>query len=361
MHEIVEVAGAWSVVALFWGVALFILAGLPRAFGRWLSACEVATPWWMTFALLGVAAIAVKMATFHLDWLLAAATAAAPVRLSLTTALQWVFGFAWFGFTGPIEAQAHLQGSLVSGAILLVATVLLYRQRYSIFAMDIVTRRDKEAVPRRVVIMGLSLDPRHETDTAAARQAVESFKAKTSMLDLDAAAGADLGRFPWQQNLRVLRHHLGRELPGPGRLVAAWRWLVRRPAPESCRIVVVLPSPQSAPYAADFAEVAQACAASSGASGVEFGTWERPVDYNDLDALRREILAVVRKVQLDPRIVARLDEISIDTTPGMKLVSIAGAAVTFASPLEFTYVETAPPNSVVAFDVRAAFRIPFER
>jgi hypothetical protein len=43
----------------------------------------------------------------------------------------------------------------------------------------------------------------------------------------------------------------------------------------------------------------------------------------------------------------------------MKLVSIAGAAVTFASPLEFTYVETTEPNSVVAFDVRAGFRIPY--
>jgi hypothetical protein len=29
--------------------------------------------------------------------------------------------------------------------------------------------------------------------------------------------------------------------------------------------------------------------------------------------------------------------------------------------LEFTYVETAESNGVVAFDVRAAFRLPIER
>ncbi len=193
MNELVELAGAWSAVALFWGVALLILFRLPPAFGRWLSACEIATPWWVTLVLLGVGAIAVKMAAFHLDALLAMTTQGRPARLSLTTALQWVFGFVWHGFTGPIEAQAHLQGLLVSGAILVVATALLYRQRYSIFAMDIVTRRDEEAVPRRVVIMGLSLDSRQEVDAAAARDAVAAFKTKASILDLEAAAGADLG------------------------------------------------------------------------------------------------------------------------------------------------------------------------
>jgi hypothetical protein len=264
MDELVEFARAWSAVALFWGVALLILFRLPSAFGRWLSACEIAAPWWVTLILLAVAAIAVKVATFHFDALLAMTTRAPPARLTLATALQWVFGFAWHGFIGPIEAQAHLQAVLVTGAVLLVSTVLLYRQRYSIFAMDIVARRDEEALPRRAIVMGLSLDPRHEKDPVAAKEAVKAFAVNASALDLEAAAGADLGRFPWQQNLRVLKHHLGRELPRPGLLVAVWRWLVRRPAAELCRVVAILPSPQSAPYAQAFVDVAQACAANSG-------------------------------------------------------------------------------------------------
>jgi hypothetical protein len=361
MNELIEHAWAWSAVAAFWSVALLILFRQPPAFGRWLSACEIATPWWVTLVLLGVSALAMKVLAFHIDKLLAATTEAPPEQVTLSTILGWLFGFAWQGFTGSVEMRAHLQAVLVFAAILLVSTVLVYRQRYSIFAMDIVARRDAEAVPRRVVVMGLSLDPRLEQDAAAAKEAVDAFKIKASALDLEAAARANLDRFPWQQNLRVLKHHLLRPLPSAGWLRRTWRRLGRSPKSRPGRFVVVVPSRESAPHAEAFKAVAAACAANSGCPDVQLKIWERAADYNDLDALRRELLAVVRELQRDPGVAAGLDEISIDTTPGMKLVSIAGAAVTFASPLEFTYVETAQPNRVVAFDVRAAFRIPFQR
>ena len=260
-----------------------------------------------------------------------------------------------------MQTRAHLLAFLVWLGVLLICTVLLYRQRYSFFEMDIKARRDEDAVPRRVVVMGLSLDPRLEKDAAAAKEAVGAFRLKASALDLEAAAQANLERFPWQQNLRVLRHHLLRPLPSAGWLGRAWRWLARNPEAKAGRFVVIVPSRESKPHAEAFKAVAEACIANSGCPDVQLKIWERAVDYNDLDALRHELMAVVRKLQRDPGIAARLDEISIDTTPGLKLVSIAGAAVTFASPLEFTYVEPQTPNSVVAFDVRAAFRIPFER
>jgi len=205
--------------------------------------------------------------------------------------------------------------------------------------------------------MGLSM----ELAKDVAEAALAGFRASVSGLDLNDAATADLGRFPWQQNLRVLRHHLLRPLPNRSWWAATRRVLTRTPRMEPTRIVVVLPSPQSAPYATAFTEIASDCVARSCSLNVLFKIWPQAVDYNDLTALRREFLAIVRAMQENRESASALDEISIDTRPGMKLVSIAGAAVTFASPLEFTYVETAPPNRVVAFDVRAAFRIPIER
>jgi hypothetical protein len=357
MIDILVSSNMWLVAALVWCALLLIVLRRPPAFGRWLSACEIATPWWVTLIFFASAALSGMAFSFYFHKLLEATMGEGPAQPSFSALLQWLLAFVSQGITGPLKTRALLQGALFWAGLFLTCTVLLYRQRYSILAMDITARRDEEAVPRRAVVMGLSTRFADE----AASDAVRVFSNQAAALDLDAAAQADLGGFPWQQNLRVLRHHLLRPLPTQGWLKGAWRWLARRPQVEPCRVVVIMPSRESAPFAEAFIEVATACAENSGCSGVQFQTWPHAVDYNDLGGLRRELLAVVRKLLQDPRTAARPNEISIDTTPGMKLVSIAGAAVTFASPLEFTYVETQAPNSVIAFDVRAGFRMPIER
>jgi hypothetical protein len=361
MNDAIVNDNIWMAAAVVWGGFALIALGRPRALWRRLSAHEVSAPWLVTLGLLGGAALASMMVSFHLNKLLEATTQHGLAQPTITDFLNWFLAFAWHGLTGPVTTRAYLQAVLVSSGVLAIFAALLYRQRYSLFEMDIVDRRGEGAPPRRIVVMGLSLNPGLAEDEKAAEAAIEAFTAIASTLDLEAAASADLKGFPWQQNLRVLRHHLLRELPRPTWVKRVWAWATRRPRGELCRVVVVVPSRETARYANAFVAVAKACVDNSRCADVQFKIWERPVDYNNLGALRRELKSVVRTVQENEAIAARLDEISIDTTPGMKLVSIAGAAVTFASPLEFTYVENTSPHSVVAFDVRAAFRIPFER
>jgi hypothetical protein len=154
--------------------------------------------------------------------------------------------------------------------LLTLCMVLVYRQRYSIFAMDIVERRGKDAAPRRVVIMGLSLDPRPGRDPEAVKREVAAFAAAASALDLEAVSAPDAKlRFSWQQNLRVLKHHLLQDLPEPGLVRRAWRWMARRPQQEPRRVVMVVPSRESMAHAQDFVAAAKACAANSGRPDVQ--------------------------------------------------------------------------------------------
>ena len=102
--------------------------------------------------------------------------------------------------------------------------------------------------------------------------------------------------------------------------------------------------------------MAEACLAQSGIHDVAIEIWTLPASYNDLVGLRDALHGVVRSVRQRPDVEARMDEISIDTTAGMKIFSIASASATFASPIEFTYVETTAPYRIAAFDVRAEFR-----
>jgi hypothetical protein len=82
---------------------------------------------------------------------------------------------------------------------------------------------------------------------------------------------------------------------------------------------------------------------------------ERVADYNDLEGLKGAFYEIIAHVKTDQEIMAREAEISIDTTAGTKLQSIAAAAATFASPIEFSYIEQFT-NKFVAFDVTAGFR-----
>ena len=73
MMGMVVNADMWLVAVLVWCAGLLILLRQPPAFGRWLSASEVATPWWVTLILLGGAAFSGKVLAFHIDKLLQAA------------------------------------------------------------------------------------------------------------------------------------------------------------------------------------------------------------------------------------------------------------------------------------------------
>jgi hypothetical protein len=301
----------------------------------------------LLFVLSIIVFLAGRLSLRHLDALIATGPAI-PASFRWTDMLDFAVGFLWRGFAGSSEAVAHMQGLLFAGSLGFAAALLLYRLRYSAFTMQVDQVHD--ATPRRVVIMGLS------ELSAPADDAIKT----ASQMDLGTASAADLGRLPWQQNLRVLHHHFSPPRPEPGWVARRLIGLKLRREPGRCH-VIVLPSPESRRQAQQFVEMAKACLArtaeiSTRPADVEIEIWSDAANYNSLRSLRESLLSIIRSMRARPDVQARLDEISIDTTPGMKLFSIAGAAVTFASPLEFTYVETIAPNRVVAFDVRAEFR-----
>lgn len=169
---------------------------------------------------------------------------------------------------------------------------------------------------------------------------------------------ADKSWRPWQQNLRILRHHLTRPLPRP-----RWSRLLGHEGDQQIeRIVYVLPSQTSgsdigsAACLGNFvAFAAKTIENTPGLPPVRFVELP-PTDYTKLAKLEQSLRDAVATALNDKVVPAKYDEISIDTTAGFKLFSIAGAAVTFASPAEFTYVTTSAPYEVQVFAVRAMVR-----
>src|SRR4029453_11388283 len=120
--------------------------------------------------------------------------------------------------------------------------------------------------------------------------------------------------------------------------------------------VIIVPSHQTKELVPQFIALARSSLEAGSARSVEYHPWETSVDYDDLAALQDQFRSIVHWARAAQTIEARLDEISIDTTSGFKVFSIAGAAATFASPIEFTYVQTRAPFKVLAFDVQAIYR-----
>ncbi len=242
----------------------------------------------------------------------------------------------------------------LTGFLLLVCFILLYRLRYSIFEMNIVRKRKRFAVPRRVIIMGLSV-PRYQADNPAPPKQI--FLDRMNDLTLEQVIKDPVlsgksdevpkgtGYYNWQQNYRVLAHHLLNTDKAD--------WINK----QTFDIIIVPSKDGSEKYADLFKSQAEDCLERSGIGNVRFQIWETPLDYSDLEDLKEGLREVIVYVRNAPEIKAQYTDISIDTTAGQKLLSIAAASSTYASPAEFTYVET-NQQDLLAFDVTASFRTP---
>ena len=69
--------------------------------------------------------------------------------------LDQAFGFIRQTFIGTVEAKVQGQAFLLSTLLAVLASFILYRLRYSLFAMNI--RQHDSRPARRIVIMGLSV------------------------------------------------------------------------------------------------------------------------------------------------------------------------------------------------------------
>jgi hypothetical protein len=318
---------------------LLIVAQRPRRFWRpvMARAGEASPIWWV---LLSLAALGSWAA---IGWFLMRIVEVRRPSGGLGpgwAAIDRAFGFLKTGFTGSPDDQLNMQAAILWGAIAIASGYLAVRLRHTLFSLDIDPQ--PEAPPRRVIIMGLS-DLAPGSDAALARLAA---------MPIGEAVRADVGRVSWQQNLRVLAHHCARDGFRRRRRFMPWR---TEPDPRPHH-VIILPSHQTKDLVPQFEALAKACLQAGSARSVKYHPWRTSVDYDDLAALQDQFRAIIRWARAAPDIAAQLDEISIDTTAGFKVLSIAGAAATFASPTEFTYVQTRPPFDVLAFDVQAVYR-----
>ena len=247
MSEFLEIAAPWSVPIVALILLAIIIAQRPWRMWRWIASWDSAAPLWLLFALSIVGFLAGRLSLRHLDALIATGPTT-PASARWADKLDYFIGFLWRGFTGSNEAVDHMQGLLLFGSVGLAAALLLYRLRYSAFTMQIDQIND--ATPRRVIIMGLSELP------AGADDAIKA----ASQMDLGTASAANLGRLPWQQNLRVLDHHFTPPRPEPGWVVRRLIGLKLRREPGRCH-VIVLPSPESRKHAQQFVEMVKACIA----------------------------------------------------------------------------------------------------
>ena len=276
-------------------------------------------------------------ASHRLEMLIDALDASAPPS-GAADGLRDAFKFLWP--FGDAKTVAQFVALVAIGTGLVVFTYLLYRLRYSLFEYDIVEKTD--APPRAAIIMGLSELGGNEPVNKRRIAEVET-------LTLEDACCKDFGQpyFTWQQNLRVLAHHFLRDAKtASGKGKKRHRTMTRH--------VIILPSPQS--DVGIFVSMAKACLENSGINDVTLLPWPKQVNYGKLAETRDELKKIMAHLRASPDIAARYEDISIDTTPGQKVLSIAAAAVTFASPAEFTYVER--DGRVIVFDVVATFRTP---
>ncbi len=345
----------WSIAVIAVFLIGIVAMRWPAVLWRHMGRLEINAPAWLLLLLTGVVFLSLNTTVHHIEQLILL-TRPAESPKSLLDQVDYTFGFIWKGFGAPPTVETHLISALTLGSIGLIGTILLYRLRYSVFELDIDQRYD--APPRRVIIMALSepyqraaASSPNDPKTQEAHRNYQQALAKLATLSLPEASSANVGRFPWQQNLRLLAHHLCRPLPKPKRFASRRR--------RTSRVVVVLPSLETRHFMQAFLDLVHSTLEKTEIKDeVRVIPWDRGVNYNVLEALHSELEAIISHVRSDPEIAAEYAEISIDTTPGLKLVSIAGAVATFASPMEFTYVETAPPYEVVSFDASAAFRLP---
>lgn len=345
---------AWLAPGLFLAILSAIVVSMwlrwPRALWRRFSTVAVRTPQPLVALASVVAFIALNATIYHLEGVIAGTTQGQP-REGLEWPWVYSFGFLWKGWSAEGGAWPHFVAFLGLGLIFAISATILYQLRYSIFNLDIEEKEKAQKAPfrRRVIIMGLShLGGDQSTVTAAIKE--------FSQLPLNEAVNLTyMPQFPWQQNLRVLYYHL--HAPNPD--AKSWIPLRRsRGAPEA-QHVFILPSEQSAEQATLFRDMAKKCLANS--NSMEKLKFEvcSPVNYSSFNELKEAFQDIMARAVGDKNISAEDYDISIDTTSGKKVPSIAAAAATFANRAEFTYVDSDDQTWWVApFDVIARFRAP---
>lgn len=223
-------------------------------------------------------------------------------------------------------------------AIVVALALIIYHWRHALIHTTI---RRIRIPPKRILIMGLS-DLRGEgPGRAQLRENVRSLRvARTLPLSLLAMSRdvprpalsvdvlvklSQLKRFPWQQNLRALKPHIG-----------------------VLEHLIVITSERSQSHFPAFEKFVKGMAHETGPLRVH--ALPSPTDFEDYDDLAGAFgsaLGIAREV-----CQAKLGDVCIDATAGQKIFSIAAAIVTLNKNLVFTYVNNR--GKVRAFDANVA-------
>jgi hypothetical protein len=335
----------WWLILILLIILAMIWLEQPRRLWRSFAAYSSRTPMPFVAVFSIVAFVALNATVYHLEGTIENTTRQLTDDNSYST-LVHSFGFLWEGWTANAESRTHWIAFLTMGLVFGICAMLLFRLRYSIFELDIEEKDPQQSPPRRVIVMGLSeLEGEYDENIT-----------EFSALNLDDAVNR-VSRFQWQQNLRIIHHHLRTPLKR-SRLFKLFR---RRPNQEFERqYVIILPSEESEKQAEKFLNMVQSCLANSGYhERMSMTVWSRAVDYSSLNDLKNAFRDIIADVVGSSEIAAKDYDISIDTTPGKKVPSIAAAAATFANRAEFTYVDANRSGwRIAAFDVIARFRAP---
>lgn len=162
----------------------------------------------------------------------------------------------------------------------------------------------------------------------------------------EAVANADFSRsnFKWQQALRALYRHIK---PRPDRFRSSQ-------SGEPRFLLLVIPSEESRDEVGEFKAMVGRYLEKSGfdPSCVEIID-QGACDFENLQQVLNALETAIFTLQERQKDL-QLSDITIDTTGGQKIVSIAAAGITFQSGLEFSYVSTNSPWEVRVVDMRIA-------
>lgn len=241
---------------------------------------------------------------------------------------------SWLKLAGPPLAQAGVVFTIV-----VVLALLIYHWRHSLIRTTISRIR---VPPKRVLIMGLSdlagEGGRNLDSNLTSLQTARGFPLSVLALSADEAKDeqrplseddrkklTSIAHFPWQQNLRAIKPHIG-----------------------VLEHVIIVTSARSQPHLRAFTELLEGLTAETGKLSIH--ALPTPADFEDYDDLVgafSEALMLARQVG-----GAYYGDVCIDATAGQKIFSIAAAIVTLNKNLVFTYVNNL--GKVRAYDASVA-------
>lgn len=327
---------AFQIAGRLWEGARYVIRQPGQAYERLEARC---TRWlgfiWVCCALASGGALGNRFEAFLSAF--ATATASNPPSASLRETLIGALTFVW-----PTDLLPRVLGLLLVVGLFMSSTVLAYRLRNALFALTVRHRHGQAASQRPMVLMCLS-DPRN-LHVGVDQAQIDAWIDGAGSMTLEVACEEGFtngkgGRLNWQQNLRVVRHHLGREGD-----------LLKR--------IVLIPTRQSEPFAEQFFIMLRGLIRNSfGARGAKIAVGidmsvSPAVDEYDYEGYRRTFRNEITAAGHRQNAELAAHEISIDATAGRKLASIAAAEITFNGPIEFTYVDEL--GVIHAFDARVA-------